>query len=81
MCKKTTDAEKKYSSYELEVLAIIEALNRFLLYLIAILFNIVTDYSAFEKTKGKRDLAAPVAHLALLLQMFNSVTNYTQYIA
>lgn len=33
MSRKTNDAEKKNSSYELEVLAIVEALKKFRIYL------------------------------------------------
>ena len=71
MSRKTTDAEKKYSSYELEVLAIIEALKKFRVYLLGISFNIVTDCEAFQKTMEKRDLSTRVARWVLLLQEFN----------
>ncbi|GBN58313.1 Retrovirus-related Pol polyprotein from transposon 297, partial [Araneus ventricosus] len=54
MSKKTTDAEKKYSSYELEALAVIEAVKKFRVYLLGIPFKIVTDCSALEKTMQKR---------------------------
>lgn len=52
--RKTTDAEQKYHSYELEVLAIISALKKFRHYLLAIPFKIFTDCSAFEQTMKKR---------------------------
>ncbi|GBM43296.1 Retrovirus-related Pol polyprotein from transposon 297 [Araneus ventricosus] len=52
--KKTTDAEKKYSSYELESLAVIEAVKKFRVYLLGIPFKIVTDCSALEKTMQKK---------------------------
>ncbi|GBN25984.1 Retrovirus-related Pol polyprotein from transposon 297 [Araneus ventricosus] len=54
MSKKTTDAEKKYSSYELEALAVIEAVKKFRVYLLGITFKIVTDCSALEKTMQKK---------------------------
>ncbi|GBM45619.1 Retrovirus-related Pol polyprotein from transposon 297, partial [Araneus ventricosus] len=56
MSKKTTDAEKKYSSYELEALAVIEAVKKIRVYLLGIPFKIVTDCSALEKTMQKKDL-------------------------
>ncbi|GBL95273.1 Retrovirus-related Pol polyprotein from transposon 297, partial [Araneus ventricosus] len=54
MSKKTTDAEKKYSSYELDALAVIEAVKKFGVYLLGIPFKIVTDCSALEKTMQKK---------------------------
>ncbi|GBM70489.1 Retrovirus-related Pol polyprotein from transposon 297 [Araneus ventricosus] len=54
MSKETTDAEKEYSSYELEALAVIEAVKKFRVYLLGIPFKIVTDCSALEKTMQKK---------------------------
>ncbi|GBL78064.1 Retrovirus-related Pol polyprotein from transposon 297 [Araneus ventricosus] len=54
MSKKTTAAEKKYSSYELEALAVIEAVKKFRVYLLGIPFKIVTDCSALEKLCKKK---------------------------
>ncbi|GFW91364.1 retrovirus-related Pol polyprotein from transposon 17.6 [Trichonephila clavipes] len=51
--KKKNIAEKKYDSYELEVLAIINALKKIRVYLLGQLFKIVTDCSAFQKTAKK----------------------------
>lgn len=45
--RKTTDAEKKYHSYELEVLAIIESVKKFRPYLLGIKYKIITDCKAF----------------------------------
>jgi len=39
---KTTPAEAKYSSYELEILAIVKALKKFRVYLLGIAFTFVT---------------------------------------
>ncbi|GJQ88003.1 hypothetical protein Trydic_g12929 [Trypoxylus dichotomus] len=41
--KRTTDAESKYSSYELECLAIVNSLKRFHVYLHGLKFKILTD--------------------------------------
>lgn len=51
---KTTDLEMKYTSYELEVLAIIKALVMFRVYLLGIAFKIVTDCRAFAFTMKAR---------------------------
>lgn len=68
---KTTQAEEKYSSYELEVLAIVKGLKKFRTYLIGIDFKIVTDCKAFAQTMRKKDLCVRVARWALLLEEFN----------
>lgn len=67
---KTTSAEEKYSSYELEILAIVRALKRFRVYLLGIRFKIVTDCKAFTLTMRKKDLCLRVARWALLLEDF-----------
>lgn len=67
---KTTPAEEKYASYELEVLAIVRALRRFHVYLLVIPFKIVTDCRTFALTMAKRDLCVRVARWALLLEEF-----------
>ncbi|GBN66452.1 Transposon Tf2-6 polyprotein, partial [Araneus ventricosus] len=76
MSTKTTDAEKKYSSYELEALAVIEAVKKFRVYLLGIPFKIVTDCSALEKTMQKEDLVTRVARWALLLEEFDYVIEH-----
>ncbi|GFW01556.1 retrovirus-related Pol polyprotein from transposon 17.6 [Trichonephila clavipes] len=52
--QKTTPAEEKYSSYELEVLAVVNALKKFRTYLLGNHFKIITDCSAFQKTMDKK---------------------------
>lgn len=69
--RKTSDAEQKYHSYELEVLAIISSLKKFRHYLLGISFKIFTDCSAFEQTMKKRELTTRVARWALLLEEFD----------
>lgn len=71
MSRKTNDAEKKYTSYELESLAIIEGVKKFRHYLYGIKFKIVTDCQAFQMTLKKKDLSTRVARWALLLQEFD----------
>ncbi|GFX12659.1 transposon Ty3-G Gag-Pol polyprotein [Trichonephila clavipes] len=50
MSKKTSIQEEKLCSYELEVLAVIEALKKFRNYLLGRKFRIQTDCAAFAKT-------------------------------
>lgn len=46
----TNEAEKSYHSYELEVLAIVETLQRFRIYLLGKLFRVVNDCAAVSAT-------------------------------
>ncbi|GFX66277.1 hypothetical protein TNCV_342511 [Trichonephila clavipes] len=67
----TNTAEEKYDSYELEVLAIINALKKFRVYLLGQHFKIVTDCSAFQKTMQKKELITRIARWALQLEEFD----------
>ncbi|GFV75351.1 retrovirus-related Pol polyprotein from transposon 17.6 [Trichonephila clavipes] len=69
--RKTTVQQEKYSSYELEVLAIIEALKKFRSYLLDTKFKIITDCDAFHKTMHKKDLPAKITRWALMLEEFD----------
>ncbi|GFX21072.1 hypothetical protein TNCV_4883041 [Trichonephila clavipes] len=71
MSKKTNTAEEKYDSYELEVLAIINALKKFRVYLLGQHFKIVTYCSAFQKTMQKEELITRIARWALQLEEFD----------
>ncbi|GFW70934.1 retrovirus-related Pol polyprotein from transposon 17.6 [Trichonephila clavipes] len=71
MSQKTTPAEEKYSSYELEVLAVVNALKKFRTYLLGNHFKIITDCSAFQKTMDKKDLVTRIARWALLLEDYD----------
>ncbi|GFT68543.1 transposon Tf2-6 polyprotein [Trichonephila clavipes] len=71
MSKKTNTAEEKYSSYELEVLAIVAALKKLRVYLLGQKVKIVTNCSAFQKTMGKKDLVTRIARWVMLLEEFD----------
>ncbi|UYV81667.1 hypothetical protein LAZ67_20001865 [Cordylochernes scorpioides] len=71
MSKKTNEVQQKYSSYEVEVLAVVEAVKKFRIYLLGIKFKILTDCSAFTMTLKKKDLATRVARWALLLEEYD----------
>lgn len=68
---KTTPAEAKLHSYELEVLAIIECLNRLRPYVLGIHFTIFTDCQAFQQTMLKKNATAKVARWALALEEYD----------
>lgn len=71
MSRRTKIHEEKYHSYELEVLAIIEALKKWRVYLLGIPFKIVTDCSAFKMTMDKEDVPPRVSRWAMFLQDFS----------
>lgn len=71
MSKRTNEAERRYSSYELEALAIVEGVKKFRHYLFGIHFKIVTDCQAFELTLKKKDLTPKVARWVLLLNDYD----------
>lgn len=73
---KTTPAETRYTSYELEVLAIVKALRKFRVYVLGIPFTIVTDCKAFSLTMAKKDLCVRIARWALLLEEFEYVIEH-----
>lgn len=83
--KKTSDTERKYSSYELEALAVIEALTKFRVYLLTVdrddpkkrkSFKIVTDCAALEQTLHKKDITPKVARWSLFLEEYNYTTEH-----
>lgn len=71
MSRKTSDAERKYCSYELEILAVVEAVKKFRVYLLGLHFKLVTDCNAFTKTLEKKDMCTRVARWILLLQEYD----------
>ncbi|GFX81155.1 hypothetical protein TNCV_1911471 [Trichonephila clavipes] len=71
MSKKTSDHERKYTSFELEVLAVVEALKRFRIYVLGTLFKIISDCDALVKTLSKKELKPRIARWALYRQEFN----------
>lgn len=65
------DAERNYHSYELEVLAIVESLERFKPYLLGKHFRVVTDCAAVATTKMSTPLLPRIARWWLKLQEFD----------
>jgi len=71
MSRKTTPAEQKYHSYELEVLAVVSALKKWRVYILGCKFKIVTDCKAFSMTMNKNDVPPRIARWAMFLQEFD----------
>ncbi|XP_011869954.1 PREDICTED: uncharacterized protein LOC105563185 [Vollenhovia emeryi] len=72
----TNQAEKRYHSYELEMLAIVRSVERFHLYLYGLEFAIVTDCNALVYAMNKANLNPRIARWTLMLQNYRfSVTH------
>lgn len=67
---KTSPAEERYTSFELQVLVVVKALRKFRVYLLGIPFKIVTDCKAFTMTVKKKDSCLRVSHWILLMKQF-----------
>ncbi|XP_022160829.1 uncharacterized protein LOC111026944 [Myzus persicae] len=68
---RTSDAESRYHSFELEMLAIVNSIKRFRIYLQGIRFKIVTDCNSITMTLAKKDINPRIARWALFLQDFD----------
>lgn len=68
---RTTPAESRYHSYELECLAVIYAVKRFHVYLLGIKFKIVTDCDSFRLTLSKQTINPRIARWAMFLQQYD----------
>uniref|UniRef100_A0A182N8D0 RNA-directed DNA polymerase n=1 Tax=Anopheles dirus TaxID=7168 RepID=A0A182N8D0_9DIPT len=68
--KKTTTAEAKLHSFELETLAVIYSIQRFRIYLFGIPFKIITDCNALKTTLEKRDVNPKISRWALFLEQY-----------
>lgn len=66
----TKSYEAKYHSYELETLAVVNAMKHFRHYLIGVKFLLVTDCNALKATKEKKNLLPRVARWWIFLQDF-----------
>lgn len=67
---KTSVEEEKWSSYELEVLAVVNALTEWRVYLVGSPFKLITDCKAFEATMSKKGIPK-IARWAMKLQEFD----------
>lgn len=70
-----TPVESKYHAYELEVLAVVESLERFRMYVLGKKFKLVTDCSAIAKVKATKELKSRISRwwMKLLEYDFDTV--------
>jgi len=69
--RSTNSAETRYHSYELEMLAIVRAVERFHLYLYGLNFTIVSDCNALVYAVNKANLNPRIARWTLALQNYS----------
>lgn len=67
---KTTPAQQKYESYDLETFAIYKALKKLRIYLLGLKFEVFTDCQAFERSMLKKELIPRIAKWALYISQF-----------
>lgn len=66
-----TPTETKYHSYELEILAVVESLERFRVYVLGKHFKLITDCSAIAKGNVKKELIPKVARWFLKIMDYD----------
>lgn len=69
--KRTSKYEEKYHSYELETLAVVNALKHFRVYLLGVHFTLITDCNAIKSTSTKKDILPRVARWWSYMQDFD----------
>lgn len=73
---KTTPAESKLHSYELECMAIIKCLERLRTYVLGMKFVVFTDCHAFQQTMAKKSSSAKIARWALALEEYDMTVKH-----
>lgn len=68
--KRTIETESRYTSFELETLAIIYALRRFRVYLHGIKFKIITDCNSLTQVLKKKEINPWIERWVIELQSF-----------
>lgn len=68
---RTTDAESRYHSYELETLAVVKAVEHFRHYLYGRKFTVFTDCSSLKASHSKKDLTPRVHRWWAILQSYD----------
>lgn len=74
--RRTSSAESRYHSYELETLAVVNSIKHFRHYLHGRKFVVVTDCNAVKASKAKVDLTPRVHRWWCFLQAFNFDIEY-----
>lgn len=76
MSQRTTDAESRYHSYELETLAVVRAIKHFRHYLYGRKFKVITDCNALKASKNKKDLLPRIHRWWAFLQNYEFEVEY-----
>lgn len=76
--KRTTAAESKYHSYELETLAVVNAVKHFRHYLYGNRFAVVTDCNSLKSSHSKADLTPRVHRWWAFLQAYDFEVVYRE---
>lgn len=74
--KRTTPAESRYHSYELETLAVVNAIKHFRQYLHGRKFTVVTDCNSLKSSRHKIDLTPRVHRWWAFLQSYDFDVTY-----
>lgn len=69
--RKTTLAESKLHSFELETLAIVYCLQRFRVYLFGQKFTLITDCNSLKQTLERKDVNAKISRWAMYLEQYD----------
>ncbi|KAL4090673.1 hypothetical protein QTP88_025467 [Uroleucon formosanum] len=69
--QRTTQAESRYHSFELECLAVVYSIKRFHIYLAGIHFKIITDCNSFRSTLDKQNINPRISRWVLFLQNYD----------
>lgn len=76
--QRCTEAESKLHSFELELLAVVNSLKRFQIYLQGITFIILTDCSSFTLALKKKDIHPKIMRWSLILEEYDWNIERTQ---
>lgn len=76
MSMRTTEAESRYHSYELETLAVVRAIKHFRQYLYGRKFTVITDCNALKASKHKKDLLPRIHRWWAFLQNYDFEIEY-----
>lgn len=74
--RRTTNAESKYHSFELEMLAIVYSLERFRIYLSGLRFKLVTDCNSLQLALKKKDINPQIMRWSLVLHNYDYVLEH-----
>lgn len=69
--KRSSDAESRYHSFELEMLSVVYAIQRFHVYLQGIKFKIITDCNSLALALSKKDINPRISRWILILQNYD----------